>query len=151
MADNIAVMNDGKIIQIDSPEKVFSAPKSEFVAGFVGTKNIFKGIATRVDGTTMVEISGVKTYSSIDLQGHVHVTIRPEDIITSKEKLISSARNSLRCKIIGIVEKGGVVLVTGDCGIELTAAITRESFKELKISLDDDIYMTFKASNVNLF
>jgi molybdopterin-binding protein len=35
--------------------------------------------------------------------------------------------------------------------VELTAAITRESLAELQLSIGDEIYLTFKASNVNLF
>lgn len=151
MADRIAIMNEGKIVQLDLPEDVLRAPKSEFVAGFMGTRNILRGRASRSDGMTAVEIGNVILYSSIELEGDAHVTIRPEDIIVSKERLESSARNSLKCRVMEISEKGGIVHVKGDCGIELTASITRESFKDLRITLEDEIFMTFKASNVNLF
>ncbi len=151
MADKIAVMNNGRIVQLDSPDVVFSSPKSKFVADFVGTKNIYQGEAARDEGGTIVSIGESRIYSSLEMRGKVHVTVRPEDVIVSHTSLESSARNQLRGKIVGIVEKGPLVFVTSDCGIEITAAITRQSFKQLGITLDDDVWMIFKASSVNLF
>jgi spermidine/putrescine transport system ATP-binding protein len=43
MADRIAVMNDGEILQIGSPREVFRRPCTRFVAEFVGANNIFAG------------------------------------------------------------------------------------------------------------
>lgn len=151
MADRIAVMNEGRIVQIDAPEKVFSAPKSEFVAGFTGARNIYRGKARRVDGATEVEISGVRIFSSIEMEGDVHVTIRPEDIIVSKKPMESSARNSLQGRIVSVSEKGPIIHVTADIGVEMTAAITKESFRQLQLTLGDEIYFTFKAPSVNIF
>jgi len=151
MADRIGVMNEGEIVQLDYPEKVFSAPKSEFVANFVGIRNIYRGRAERVDGSTAVNIDSTRIYSSVVSEGDVHVTIRPEDIIVSRERISSSARNSLKGKVVAIVEKGPLIYVTADCGMKLTSAITRESLKDMQIMIDDEIFMTFKAQNVNLF
>ncbi|MGQ9588408.1 MAG: ATP-binding cassette domain-containing protein [Thermoplasmata archaeon] len=151
VADRVAVMNEGRIVQIGLPEQVFNSPKSEFVARFVGARNIFKGVASRLDGTTVVSIGPVEIRSSISIEGKVHVTIRPEDIIISKTKIESSARNNLRGRVTSIIEKGGVVFVTADCGIDLTTAITRESLREMRITTGDDVYFAFKAGSVNLF
>ena len=151
MADRIAVMNKGRIVQLDSPEVVFSSPKSEFVAGFVGIKNVYQGKADREGGGSVVSLDGCQIYSALEMEGKVHVTIRPEDIVVSHKSFDSSARNQMRGKVVAVVEKGPLVYVTADCGVEVTAAITRESFKQLSITLDDDIWMTIKASSVNLF
>lgn len=151
MADKIAVMNNGRIVQLDSPEIVFSSPKSEFVADFVGIRNIYQGDAAKDDSGTTVSLDGCKVYSSLEMQGKVHVTIRPEDIIVSSEPSKSSARNQLSGKVIAVIEKGPLVMVTADCGIHVTAAITRQSFKHLGITVDDEVWMIFKASSVNLF
>lgn len=151
VADKVAVINEGRIVQVDLPEKVFSAPKSEFVAKFVGTRNIFKGTASRIDGSTVVTIGPVEVRSSVSIEGKVHVTIRPEDIIISKDKIESSARNNLKGRVTSVVEKGGIIFVTADCGIDLTTAITRESLSQMRITTGDDVYFVFKAASVNLF
>jgi ABC-type Fe3+/spermidine/putrescine transport system ATPase subunit len=43
MADRVVVMNKGHIEQIDAPEDMYARPKTEFVARFVGTNNLFPG------------------------------------------------------------------------------------------------------------
>ncbi|MBK8008912.1 MAG: ABC transporter ATP-binding protein [Rhizobiales bacterium] len=43
LSDRIAVMNDGKILQVDDPETLYHYPATRFVAEFVGTANLFKG------------------------------------------------------------------------------------------------------------
>ncbi|TCD13815.1 ABC transporter ATP-binding protein [Oricola cellulosilytica] len=40
MADRVAVFNDGKIMQVGAPEEIYRAPRSRFVANFVGSSNI---------------------------------------------------------------------------------------------------------------
>jgi iron(III) transport system ATP-binding protein len=44
-ADLIAVMNGGKIDQLGTPEEIYDHPQSEFVARFIGSSNVIKGIA----------------------------------------------------------------------------------------------------------
>lgn len=40
ISDRIAVFNEGKVIQVDTPEGLYNSPKNEFIAGFVGDSNI---------------------------------------------------------------------------------------------------------------
>ena len=58
MSDRIAVFNNGKIQQIDSPSVIYEHPSNEFVAGFVGTSNLLSGNAAKQllekDGTFTV-------------------------------------------------------------------------------------------------
>jgi putative spermidine/putrescine transport system ATP-binding protein len=63
LSDRIAVFNDGKIQQVDTPENLYSAPATEFVASFVGTSNLFDEQAAH----RLLGLSG--TY-----------TIRPENL-----------------------------------------------------------------------
>ena len=43
MSDRIAVMSRGRVEQIGTPEEIYSAPASVFVAGFIGSANLFPG------------------------------------------------------------------------------------------------------------
>ena len=49
LADRVAVMNRGRIEQVDRPEMVYRRPRSRFVAGFVGAGRILDGVVTRLD------------------------------------------------------------------------------------------------------
>lgn len=50
MADRIAVMFDGKVRQVDTPERLYEAPTSRDVAAFIGSMNFFNGSVVGVEG-----------------------------------------------------------------------------------------------------
>jgi spermidine/putrescine transport system ATP-binding protein len=58
MSDRLAVMNRGKIEQLGSPEEVYEAPATEFVASFLGASNLIPGvIADRGDTSRLAEVA----------------------------------------------------------------------------------------------
>lgn len=80
MADRIAVMKDGEIIQVATPTELYSNPSSTFVADFVGSSNIFDGtIVGSDDKGTVVKIGDWTLHSSAKTsKKDVKVLIRPE-------------------------------------------------------------------------
>ncbi|OYT62660.1 hypothetical protein B6U81_00290 [Thermoplasmatales archaeon ex4484_30] len=151
LGDKIAVMNEGKIIQVGDAQEIFRRPKSKFVAEFVGVENIFSGKAEREDGITLFHSEGITIQSSSNVIGDVHASIRPEDIILSLHKVESSARNCLKGRVTEIMDMGTIMRVMVDCGIPFAVNITRESCMEMGISIGKEVYLIFKAQNVNLF
>lgn len=60
MADRIAVIRKGRIIQFGTPREVFENPATPFVANFVGRSNIFSGsVVSEGDGTVTVDVGGI--------------------------------------------------------------------------------------------
>ncbi|MEG2834405.1 MAG: ATP-binding cassette domain-containing protein, partial [Ruthenibacterium sp.] len=49
MSDRIVVMNNGKFEQIGTPAEIYDHPRTAFVAGFIGTANLFSGTVTETD------------------------------------------------------------------------------------------------------
>ncbi|HRK85012.1 polyamine ABC transporter ATP-binding protein [Alcaligenes ammonioxydans] len=92
MASRLAVMSDGQIIQSGTPYDVYSFPNSRFVAGFIGSTNLFTGVVT-VDEPDHVHIECeelsrplyVSHGISEPLGMDVYVSIRPEQIKVSRE------------------------------------------------------------------
>jgi spermidine/putrescine transport system ATP-binding protein len=82
MADRIAVMNQGRIDQLGTPDELYERPQTAFVAGFLGISNLLPGTvagadAVRLgDGTTI----RVRAGSLAGRTGDVAVGIRPEKI-----------------------------------------------------------------------
>jgi len=76
LADRLAVMRDGELVQVGPPEEVYARPAARWTAQFVGEVNVLAGIAR---GT------GVETeLGTLDLagpaSGRVHVALRPEQL-----------------------------------------------------------------------
>ncbi len=82
LSDRMAVMNEGHIEQVGTPEEIYRNPASAFVADFIGDTNLFDGIARTQNGTTTVNIGDGQVTFPTDEQvadGPVTVSIRPED------------------------------------------------------------------------
>jgi len=151
LADRMAVMKDGRIIQVGRATDIFRKPINKFVAEFVGVENIFEGEARKQDGITIFTIDDMEIYSSSDMEGKCYASIRPEDIIISKKRIESSARNCIEGIVKGIADMGNVIRVNVDCGMPFMVNITHESMNEMGLSIGEKIYLVFKAQNVHLF
>ena len=93
LADRIAVMRNGKIVQLDPPTELYRRPANTFVADFLGASNLFKGIVEEdvaQVSRSLVRLEDSQLRLSIDsTQGTslgtqtgatTHLSIRPEDV-----------------------------------------------------------------------
>lgn len=87
MSDRIAVMDNGKVLEVGTPEQLYENPQSRFVAEFLGTMNLFRGTIHNVDKSqTTVDTDGLgRIYAEPDSTtaksgDTVLVGIRPENI-----------------------------------------------------------------------
>ncbi|MEZ5256492.1 MAG: ABC transporter ATP-binding protein [Ilumatobacteraceae bacterium] len=85
MSDRIAVMSQGRVEQIGSPEAIYASPASLFVAGFIGSANLLPGAVTATDGDTVaVQLAGgskvrAQAMHAVPSVGdEVTVMVRPE-------------------------------------------------------------------------
>ena len=76
LANRIAVMDQGEIVQEGSPEDIYAAPRSRFVSGFIGEANMFAG---RQSGGWIELEAGAKS-AQAGPDGAVTVVVRPEAI-----------------------------------------------------------------------
>ncbi|MEB6548569.1 ABC transporter ATP-binding protein [Heyndrickxia sporothermodurans] len=92
MADRVAVMKDGQVIQIGTPTELYSQPASPFIADFVGTSNILPGkVITSKANESVVQINGKQIKSTYQTdKEEVNVIIRPENITILSEGTPSS-------------------------------------------------------------
>jgi len=101
MSDTIAVMNNGKILQIGTPEDIYNEPKNAFVASFIGESNIVKGIMRedfRVEfANTVFDCidKGFETNETVD------IVIRPEDI-----RIVEKDQGALNGTVSHVTFKG---------------------------------------------
>ena len=152
LADRIAIIKEGTVSQVGNTDDVFRHPKDEFVADFVGTENIIKGVAREGrDNLTIVDTGNIEIKSSEIKTGSVHATIRPEDITLSNDNVATSARNVFKGFIKEIYDLGTIIKLTIDIGEPLVLVLTRQSFLDLELNVGKEIFVYFKATAVNLF
>ncbi len=151
LADRIGIVGEGKLHQVGTPEEIFRKPGDEFVAKFVGARNILRGEFGEVNGERCVKVGSICISVPRRGKGSTRVLIRPEDILLSRKPFESSARNAFSGIVSSVTDSGPVLYVSVEIPPELTALVTRRSFEELGIRVGDRIWLTFKASAVHTF
>lgn len=108
MSDRIAVMNGGRVVQVDTPEGVYERPASRFVASFIGTSNFLAGTC----GGRSFDAGGlgVLPVAAADVTGRAHLAVRPEHVsLCADEHLLPPGRAALRGTLQQSVYLGGAV------------------------------------------
>lgn len=163
LGDRVAVMHRGEILQLGTPEEVFSQPVSEAVASFVGIETILRGyVSSQDEGFAMVQLHTgpqVAVASTLPPGAKVTLCIRPEEVTlfappaqTVRDLPFppSSARNAFPARVSKIVPWGAVFKVHLDCGFPLVAFVTRPSREVLSLQEGSLVGATFKATAVHV-
>jgi putative spermidine/putrescine transport system ATP-binding protein len=154
LADRIVVLNDGRTLQIGSPEEIYAKPVSLQVARFMGYRNIFELTLERVEeDRAFLEGSGIQmegvAQESLSSRRAV-IAVRPDDIVVD-----ASANNvrdaATRNVILGqaeIVEYGGrdyLVDVSTESGLLFHARTPR------RVAAGERLRLTIPAERVLVF
>jgi spermidine/putrescine transport system ATP-binding protein len=88
MSDRIAVMSNGVVEQVDTPEDVYERPETTFVAGFIGVSNLMPGTVTSING----DRGRIRLDTGLEMESRVdgvaagercHAVVRPEKLSIS--------------------------------------------------------------------
>lgn len=155
LSDRMAVMNEGRILQIGPPNEICNQPASQFVASFVGVETILHGrVAGKRDGILVVSISGREIEAAADMEigSDVSLAIRPENVTLSVHpaREPSSARNALPGRIVKIVPMGFYFRIHLDCGFPLIALVTGHSMGNLSLEAGKEVIASFKATSIHV-
>ncbi|HQO39535.1 MAG TPA: ABC transporter ATP-binding protein [Spirochaetota bacterium] len=82
LSDNIAVLNEGLVEQVGTPAQIYEAPRTSFVAAFIGDTNFFEGDVVDVD----------EPYSTLHIDGFTDVTVYNDKKIRKGERVYISIR-----------------------------------------------------------
>jgi tungstate transport system ATP-binding protein len=147
----IALMEDGRISEVGTSTEIFGR-LSKTLASFAAVENTFAGTARiSEDGSTLIDVgNGVQIVAVAKNVGEVSVFVSPEDIILSKSRFESSARNMFKGNIVEILDLGSVVRLKVDIGKAFTVQITKRSFNEMGLTLNTEVFLAFKASSVQI-
>ncbi len=144
MSSNIAVMKEGVIQQMDTPDQVYHFPGNLFVADFIGNPkvNLIPGRVTGQDMVTIYDFNvPVKTHNH---SGDVVIGIRPEDISISKVP----NNGGVEFQAYSVLPAGADTTVVAQRG---EAELTVKEMGVSKIKMDQKIWLTFDADAMNVY
>ncbi|MFB6101116.1 MAG: ABC transporter ATP-binding protein [Haloplanus sp.] len=125
LADRIAVMNDGQVVQIGTPEEIFLRPESPMVARFTGSNVIDLDDAPSIRSALNISTDGV-------------VTIRPEAVAFGDD-------GDVRATVDRVVREDATSRVTF-----VVDDVTVEAFAERAPAVGDEVWLAFPESEVHV-
>lgn len=154
MSDRIAVMRDGRIEQIGTPDEIYNHPKTSYVATFVGNANILHGVAESIQGqNAIVKIGNDKVIVKLktsqqdtkDTGAKQHLTagenvtlaVRSENILLQEAAAIGDTGTD-NGDIVDISVAGGISDIHDTNSISgLQATVTEKNFAggQLRVTL----------------
>ena len=94
MSDRIAVMKDGRIEQIGTPDEIYNHPKTSYVATFVGNANILHGAAERIQGeNAIVKIGNDRVIVKLETSQQDTGDTRAKQYLAAGEKVTLAVRS----------------------------------------------------------
>lgn len=154
MSDRIAVMRDGRIEQIGTPDEIYNHPKTSYVATFVGNANILHGVAEGIQGENAIVKIGndrviVKLETSQQDTGDtrakqylaagekVTLAVRSENILLQETAVIGDTGTDHRDTVDISVSGGGLDAHNKNSVSGLQATVTEKNFAggQLRVTL----------------
>ncbi len=153
LANKVAVIQNGTLVQHGTPEEVFRHPRTEFVARFSGVKNLYQckgNTSAAIDGLQAVKIgNGVEVaFLAQKAPENGYVMIPQQDIILSETKITSSAVNNLQGVVKEMVLLGVGVEIVVDAGVEFVVSVSKQSQEAMQLKPGKKVWLSFKASAV---
>jgi multiple sugar transport system ATP-binding protein len=144
MSSTIAVMKEGVLQQLDTPDRIYHFPTNLFVADFIGNPkvNLLDGI---IDSNNSVDLGKFKISTPTHgMTGRVVVAVRPEDIAISMQP-ISGAVEFTAYSVLPSGADSTIIARLGDI------AITVKEMGISKIKMDEKIWLSFQPDMLNLY
>jgi len=116
LSHRIAVMNKGKVEQLDEPSKIYGFPKNRFVADFIGTCNILDAEVLRAEnGRLQLRIAGLGEVEAVDgasapVGAKGALALRPEQVAISRELAPDPGQNRFAGKVFDFLYLGDVTV-----------------------------------------
>ena len=163
LSDRIAVMNEGKLLQIGTPNQIYETPRTKFIATFMGAANIFQGqVVSENSGIIELKLEdGSKVFTPLpdnfDSSSVIGFSIHPEliDLTTDKEKKMrtdpqkETAFEGIIREVIYQGDYSELTITLDHLNINLSTFITRGSETDTQDIRANQEVMVFWDSNKN--
>ncbi len=155
MSDRIAVMKDGLVHQIASPDEIYNEPATAFVASFIGDMNFLHGVILSTDERGgQAEVSSRKIKTRKLKQGlrsgeEVLICIRVERVLINPKT--TQVNNLIPCTLKRIVFRGTDYEATCQFDDSEIRSVVGATVWDQSLKEGDDIQVGFKSSDVILF
>ena len=154
LADRIAVLNNGKIEQVDEPHELFFAPKNQVVSDFIGAPNILdcEHCQTLVQGLMKVSCKSLHIIVPHDGNPIRRIALFPRDIYISGTEPPGPQVNRFQGTITGIQPFAASVKVAINAGGNiLQAEMSHDIFDDMDLSIGKEVFIILKLRRIRVY
>lgn len=155
LADRIAVLREGRVVQQGTPQELFEHPVDPFIAGITGAELSFRGTVLGVDEELLTIRVGEADFVAVgtgEPGDTVKVAYRPEDLfLSAMAPEGGSARNRFRGRVREIRSLGALVRIRLEGPADIVAIVTRAAAAELGATEDQELWIQAKATALHAF
>ena len=150
MSDRVGIIDEGSLLQSGTFDEILKAPKSLFVAEFLGAGNLFRGEAQVSGNVCRVKLNGgIEVVAKSKAQGPVGIYIHPENIEVDRGE---SDGNTVQGRLTEIVEQDSMIYLAIDSGgLPWKSAVKPERFRESDLIVGTQIQFLFAPEMVQVF
>ena len=154
MSDRLAVLHQGHLLQVGTPEEVYTSPASPFVANFIGVSNNLSGSVRAIDGeNATVVVDGIGSLyvlapSGLTLGATVLVTIRPERLHLSRDPGLDGYQNQVVVQVAKAIYSGNEMhyLLTLPNNLTWKARVPNADGTAKRFSAGESAYLKWRAA-----
>jgi ABC-type sugar transport system ATPase subunit len=156
LADRIAVMDKGNVVQVGKPAEVFRRPLNGFVARFVGAQNLFPVASVDPAGDEITLEGGVRLRVACTAEGaKLMASVRPEEIAVRRAADEDGAgpragENTIACTLKRIDDRGRYARLSLEGDLPLVVALTQQAFAATGAAEGDRLLAAFPPQAVHL-
>ena len=148
LADRVAILDGGRIVQTGTLAEVSAHPRSRYVADLMGV-NLVSGT---IDHGVLVTQGGAQVVIAAELTGPAFAVIRPNSILLGNDQPTGTSARNIWNGIVGDIDRLGDRLRISIVGaLPLTAEITPAALEALRLRPGDEVYASVKATEIDVY
>jgi ABC-type Fe3+/spermidine/putrescine transport system ATPase subunit len=149
LSDRVAIMKDGRVLQVGRPKELYERPRTRFVADFVGTNNLVPGrVSGRAGAELMVDtaVGTLRAVSDVAVGERCILAIRPENVAVDAG-VGSGAGNVVRGRVSFVSYLGSALRYDVEAGSgQILKADIRDPWHHEPLSIGREVAVSFPAS-----
>jgi len=149
LSDRVAVMKDGRVLQVGAPKELYERPRTRFVADFVGTNNLVPGRVSGRAGAELVvdtEVGTLRAVSSGPVGERCVLAIRPENV-SIDAGAAGAGGNVVRGRVSFVSYLGNTLRYDIETGPgQILKADIHDAWHHQPLSIGRDVAVSFPAS-----
>jgi molybdate transport system ATP-binding protein len=148
LADRVAILDAGRVVQIGTIAEVTAHPRSRYVADLVGTNLV---VGTVTDGVLTTD-AGARVVIADAPPGRSFAIIRPQAIALLRDEPVGSSARNVWSGTVGDIDRLGDRVRVGIVGaLPLTAEITAAALEAMQLRPGDETHALVKATDIEAY